>query len=222
MASVGIDGIETLGNGHKGCVSITRQYHQALEVSIVRNFPDNEYIFHMCHNTDGLYSAKQTTVIIQAYISSVTYNALLLGEFIQPDWDMFHNLHPAIECHGAARVVRGCANYISEIGALCQIVVTGIYSLNVFLSAPVMIFSFKSILQFQVKMIFRVGEGYFVYSKLKALAALNGMRMKNSNKLEIENSGVIEDSKEYCSDFMLQLGFMKLFIGLMLIKFAVI
>lgn len=40
--------------------------------------------------------------------------------------------------------------------------------------------------------------------------------------MEAEYSVVIEDSEEYCSDFMLQLGFMKLFIGLMLIKFAVI
>jgi poly(A) polymerase Pap1 len=41
----------------------------------------------------------------------------------------------------------------------CQIVVTGMYSLNGFLSALVMIFSFKSMLQLQMKMIFRVGEG---------------------------------------------------------------
>ena len=123
LASAGVDGIkvdvqniiETLGDGHKGRESIIRQYLQALEASIVRNFPDNGCVFHMCHNNDGIYSAKPTTVIIQAYISSVVYNTLLLGKYIQTDWDMFHNLLPATEYHGVVRVVRGCAIYVSEI-----------------------------------------------------------------------------------------------------------
>lgn len=135
LASAGVDGvkvdvqniIETLGDGHGGRVSITRQYHQALEASIVRNFPDNGCIACMCHNTDGLYSAKQTAVIRASddffpsdpashtiHISSVAYNTLFLGEFMQPDWDMFHSLHPAAEYHGAARAVGGCAIYVSD------------------------------------------------------------------------------------------------------------
>lgn len=111
LASCGVDGvkvdvqniIETLGAGHGGRVSLTRSYHQALEASIARNFPDNGCIACMCHNTDGLYSAKQTAVIRASddfyphdpashtiHISSVAYNTLFLGEFMQPDWDMFH------------------------------------------------------------------------------------------------------------------------------------
>lgn len=111
LASCGVDGvkvdvqniIETLGAGHGGRVSITRSYVQALEASIARNFPENSCIACMCHNTDGLYSAKQTAVVRASddfyprdpashtiHISSVAYNTLFLGEFMQPDWDMFH------------------------------------------------------------------------------------------------------------------------------------
>ncbi|XP_038972675.1 probable galactinol--sucrose galactosyltransferase 2 isoform X2 [Phoenix dactylifera] len=135
LASCGVDGvkvdvqniIETLGAGHGGRVSLTRAYHQALEASVGRNFPDNGCISCMCHNTDMLYSAKQTAVVRASddffprdpashtiHISSVAYNTLFLGEFMQPDWDMFYSLHPAAEYHGAARAIGGCAIYVSD------------------------------------------------------------------------------------------------------------
>ncbi|KAM7500189.1 hypothetical protein LguiA_024603 [Lonicera macranthoides] len=135
LASCGVDGvkvdvqniIETLGAGHGGRVSLTRSYVQALEASIARNFPENSCIACMCHNTDGLYSAKQTAVVRASddfyprdpashtiHISSVAYNTLFLGEFMQPDWDMFHSLHPAADYHAAARAVGGCPIYVSD------------------------------------------------------------------------------------------------------------
>ncbi|XP_058723946.1 probable galactinol--sucrose galactosyltransferase 2 isoform X1 [Vicia villosa] len=135
LASCGVDGvkvdvqniIETLGSGHGGRVSITRSYHQALEASIARNFCDNGCISCMCHNTDGLYSAKQTAVVRASddfyphdpashtiHVSSVTYNSIFLGEFMQPDWDMFHSLHPAAEYHAAARAISGGPIYVSD------------------------------------------------------------------------------------------------------------
>ncbi|VVB00166.1 unnamed protein product [Arabis nemorensis] len=135
LASVGIDGVkvdvqnilETLGAGHGGRVKLAKKYHHALEASISRNFPDNGIISCMSHNTDGLYSAKKTAVIRASddfwprdpashtiHIASVTYNTLFLGEFMQPDWDMFHSLHPMAEYHAAARAVGGCAIYVSD------------------------------------------------------------------------------------------------------------
>lgn len=135
LASCGVDGvkvdvqniIETLGAGHGGRVSLTRSYNQALEASIARNFPDNGCIACMCHNTDGIYSAKQTAIVRASddfyprdpashtiHISSVAYNTLFLGEFMHPDWDMFHSLHPVAEYHSAARAVGGCAIYVSD------------------------------------------------------------------------------------------------------------
>ncbi|CAM0884170.1 unnamed protein product [Alopecurus aequalis] len=135
LAACGVDGvkvdvqniIETLGAGHGGRVALTRAYHRALEASVSRNFPDNGCISCMCHNTDMLYSAKQTAVVRASddfyprdpashtvHISSVAYNTLFLGEFMQPDWDMFHSLHPAAEYHGAARAIGGCPIYVSD------------------------------------------------------------------------------------------------------------
>ncbi|KAH0997759.1 hypothetical protein GBA52_021623 [Prunus armeniaca] len=135
LASAGIDGVkvdvqnilETLGAGHGGRVKLSRKYHQALEASIARNFPDNGIISCMSHNTDGLYSVKRTAVIRASddfwprdpashtiHIASVAYNTVFLGEFMQPDWDMFHSLHPMAEYHGAARAVGGCAIYVSD------------------------------------------------------------------------------------------------------------
>lgn len=63
LASRGIDGVkvdsqnilETLGSGYGGRVSLTRQYQQALEESIARNFDDNNLICCMSHNTDSIY-----------------------------------------------------------------------------------------------------------------------------------------------------------------------
>ncbi|KAJ0571613.1 putative galactinol--sucrose galactosyltransferase [Helianthus annuus] len=135
LASAGVDGVkvdvqnilETLGAGHGGRVKLTRKYHQALEASVAKNFPDNGIISCMSHNTDGLYSAKRTAVMRASddfwphitashtvHIASVAYNTVFLGEFMQPDWDMFHSLHPMADYHGAARAVGGCAIYVSD------------------------------------------------------------------------------------------------------------
>ncbi|GBG64278.1 hypothetical protein CBR_g41198 [Chara braunii] len=135
LAASGVDGVkvdvqnilETLGAGFGGRVEITKMYHKALEESIRQNFPDNGCIACMSHNTDGLYSAKQTAVVRASddfwpsdpaahtvHICSVAYNSLFLGEFMQPDWDMFHSHHPAAEFHAAARAIGGCAVYVSD------------------------------------------------------------------------------------------------------------
>lgn len=63
LARSGVDGvkvdvqnlIETLGSGYGGRVSLTRQYQQALEQSVERNFKDNNLICCMCHNSDSIY-----------------------------------------------------------------------------------------------------------------------------------------------------------------------
>ncbi|CAO2162904.1 unnamed protein product [Urochloa humidicola] len=135
LASAGIDGVkvdvqnilETLGAGHGGRVLLARKYQQALEASIARNFPDNGIISCMSHNTDNLYSSKRSAVVRASddfwprdpashtiHIASVAYNTVFLGEFMQPDWDMFHSVHPMAEYHAAARAVGGCAIYVSD------------------------------------------------------------------------------------------------------------
>ncbi|KAA8535152.1 hypothetical protein F0562_030155 [Nyssa sinensis] len=135
LASAGIDGVkvdvqcilETLGAGLGGRVELTRQYHQALDASVARNFPDNGCIACMSHNTDALYRSKQTAVVRASddffprdpvshtiHIAAVAYNSVFLGEFMQPDWDMFHSLHPAAEYHASARAISGGPVYVSD------------------------------------------------------------------------------------------------------------
>ncbi|KAI3868732.1 hypothetical protein MKW98_008817, partial [Papaver atlanticum] len=63
LALAGIDGVkvdvqcilETLGDGLGGRLELTRQYHQALDASVARNFADNGIIACMSHNMDALY-----------------------------------------------------------------------------------------------------------------------------------------------------------------------
>nr|GLL44790.1 probable galactinol--sucrose galactosyltransferase 6 [Ipomoea trifida] len=135
LASAGVDGVkvdvqcilETLGGGVGGRVEITRQYNQGLDASIAKNFPDNGIIACMSHNTDALYCAKQTGVVRASddffprdpvshtiHIAAVAYNSVFLGEFMQPDWDMFHSLHPAAEYHASARAISGGPVFVSD------------------------------------------------------------------------------------------------------------
>ncbi|KAA8517057.1 hypothetical protein F0562_017125 [Nyssa sinensis] len=105
LASCGVDGvkvdvqniIETLGAGYGGRVSLTRAYLQALEASIAQNFPDNGCIACMCHNTDGIYSAKQTAVNSCNLIGICSTACTLLQDY-----------------HSAARSIGGCAIYVSD------------------------------------------------------------------------------------------------------------
>ncbi|XP_052199124.1 probable galactinol--sucrose galactosyltransferase 6 [Diospyros lotus] len=135
LAAAGIDGVkvdvqcilETLGAGLGGRVELTRQYHQALDASVAKNFPENGCIACMSHNTDALYCSKQTAVVRASddfyprdpvshtiHIAAVAYNSVFLGEFMQPDWDMFHSLHQAAEYHASARAISGGPVYVSD------------------------------------------------------------------------------------------------------------
>ncbi|KAJ3695484.1 hypothetical protein LUZ60_000861 [Juncus effusus] len=135
LAECGVDGVkvdvqcilETLGSGLGGRVRITRQFHQALDASVSKNFKDNGIIACMSHNTDALYCSKQTAIIRASddfyprdpashtiHIASVSYNSVFLGEFMVPDWDMFHSLHPAADYHASARAISGGPIYVSD------------------------------------------------------------------------------------------------------------
>ncbi|KAJ6863521.1 hypothetical protein NC652_040147 [Populus alba x Populus x berolinensis] len=72
-------------------------------------------------------SSKQTAVVRASddfyprdpvshtiHIAAVAYNSVFLGEFMQPDWDMFHSLHPAAEYHASARAISGGPIYVSD------------------------------------------------------------------------------------------------------------
>ncbi|KAG8378712.1 hypothetical protein BUALT_Bualt07G0013800 [Buddleja alternifolia] len=135
LASSGVDGVkvdvqnllESLGTGFGGRVSITKKYHEALDESIERNFPDNNLICCMCHNSDSIFSSKTSATARASedfmpneptfqtlHIASVSFNSLLIGEVFVPDWDMFHSNHNTADFHGAARAIGGCPVYVSD------------------------------------------------------------------------------------------------------------
>lgn len=49
-------------------MKLARKYHQALEASISRNFPDNGIISCMSHNTDGLYRYFDLSTFIRHFV----------------------------------------------------------------------------------------------------------------------------------------------------------
>ncbi|KAK1319219.1 putative galactinol--sucrose galactosyltransferase 2 [Acorus calamus] len=119
--------IETLGSGYGGRVALTKQYQRALEESVARNFTDNSLICCMSHNSDYIYSSKKGAVARASedfmprepamqtlHVASVSFNSLLLGEIVVPDWDMFHSKHETADFHGAARAIGGCGVYVSD------------------------------------------------------------------------------------------------------------
>jgi len=72
-----------------------------------------------------MISSKQTAIVRASddfyprdpvshtiHIAAVAYNSVFLGEFMQPDWDMFHSDHPAGEYHGSARAISGGPIYV--------------------------------------------------------------------------------------------------------------
>nr|CAD1827719.1 unnamed protein product [Ananas comosus var. bracteatus] len=103
LASAGIDGVkvdvqcilETLGGGlGAGCSS----RGSITKLSTPRSRRGGASV-------GRLLPARPVSHTI--HIASVAYNSVFLGEFMLPDWDMFHSLHPAAEYHASARAISG-------------------------------------------------------------------------------------------------------------------
>ena len=135
LADAGIDGVKvdaqalvgTLGAGWGGGAELARAMHGALNESVERHFPDGSVINCMCHSTENIYHFGDSAMCRASddffprnaaswtsHIVAVAYNSLFFGEIVNPDWDMFHTVHPAAGMHAAARAVGGCAVYVSD------------------------------------------------------------------------------------------------------------
>lgn len=134
LALEGVDGVkvdsqatlESAAGGHGGRVRFMRQYREALEASVLKNFKGEMINCMSCVN-DMFYMAKDSTVTRTSddfqplrtelqgrHIWSNAVNGLWFGEFVRPDWDMFHSLHPQGGFHAAARAVSGGPVYVSD------------------------------------------------------------------------------------------------------------
>ncbi|CAA6672606.1 unnamed protein product [Spirodela intermedia] len=113
LAAAGVDGVkvdvqsilETLGGGLGGRVELTRMYHQALDASVRKNFPDNGIIACMSHSSDALYHSKQTAVV-------------RASDDFYPRDPVSHTIHIASVAynsyHASARAISGGPVYVSD------------------------------------------------------------------------------------------------------------
>uniref|UniRef100_A0A7R9V2S5 Alpha-galactosidase n=1 Tax=Chlamydomonas euryale TaxID=1486919 RepID=A0A7R9V2S5_9CHLO len=135
LKSCGIDGVKVdcqgaiglAGSGVGGGPALTRRYHAAFEDSVKDNFVNNHCINCMCHSTENLYRMTNTAVArvsddfyprepasSSPHIAACAYNSVFMSALVQPDWDMFHSMHPSAETHAIARALSGGAVYVSD------------------------------------------------------------------------------------------------------------
>ncbi|KAF9590712.1 hypothetical protein IFM89_036836 [Coptis chinensis] len=100
VQGLGLCVLETLGENLGWRVQLTRQYHQALDASVAKNFPDNGIIACMSHNTDSVYCSKQTAIV------------RALDDFYPRD--PVSHIHPVAEYHASARAISGGNIYVSD------------------------------------------------------------------------------------------------------------
>jgi len=135
LASSGIDGVKVdcqagvglVGSALGGGAALSRRFHDALETSVKTHFDGNHCINCMCHSTENLYRMTNTAVArvsddfyprepasSSPHIAACAYNSVFMSALVQPDWDMFHSMHPSAETHAIARALSGGAVYVSD------------------------------------------------------------------------------------------------------------
>ncbi|MED6159197.1 hypothetical protein PIB30_040054 [Stylosanthes scabra] len=144
LESVGIDGVkvdvihllEMLCEEYGGRVDLAKTYYKALTDSVKKHFKGNGVIASMEHCNDFFLLGTQAislgrvgddfwctdpsgdpngTYWLQGcHMVHCAYNSLWMGNFIQPDWDMFQSTHPCAEFHAASRAISGGPIYVSD------------------------------------------------------------------------------------------------------------
>ncbi|KAL2340936.1 hypothetical protein Fmac_008876 [Flemingia macrophylla] len=144
LESAGIDGVkvdvihllEMLSEEYGGRVELAKAYYKALTGSVKKHFKGNGVIASMEHCNDFFLLGTEAislgrvgddfwctdpsgdpngTYWLQGcHMVHCAYNSLWMGNFIQPDWDMFQSTHPCAEFHAASRAISGGPIYISD------------------------------------------------------------------------------------------------------------
>ncbi|KAI3813139.1 hypothetical protein L1987_17855 [Smallanthus sonchifolius] len=144
LESVGIDGVkvdvihllEMLCEDYGGRVELAKAYYKALTSSVRNHFKGNGVIASMEHCNDFMYLGTEAislgrvgddfwctdpsgdpngTFWLQGcHMVHCAYNSLWMGNFIQPDWDMFQSTHPCADFHAASRAISGGPIYVSD------------------------------------------------------------------------------------------------------------
>ncbi|GAB2269797.1 hypothetical protein Dimus_004715 [Dionaea muscipula] len=144
LEAVGIDGVkvdvihvlEMLCEEYGGRVNLAKEYYKALTASVRKHFKGNGVIASMEHCNDFMLLGTEAislgrvgddfwctdpngdpngTFWLQGcHMVHCAYNSLWMGNFIQPDWDMFQSTHPCAEFHAASRAISGGPIYVSD------------------------------------------------------------------------------------------------------------
>ncbi|XP_071692273.1 galactinol--sucrose galactosyltransferase [Rutidosis leptorrhynchoides] len=144
LESVGIDGVkvdvihllEMLSEDYGGRVDLAQAYFKALTSSVRNHFNGNGVIASMEHCNDFMYLGTEAIALGRVgddfwctdpsgdpngtfwlqgcHMVHCAYNSLWMGNFIQPDWDMFQSTHPCAEFHAASRAISGGPIYVSD------------------------------------------------------------------------------------------------------------
>ncbi|KAD3641110.1 hypothetical protein E3N88_30334 [Mikania micrantha] len=144
LESVGIDGVkvdvihllEMLCEDYGGRIELAKAYYRALTSSVRNHFKGNGVIASMEHCNDFMYLGTEAIALGRVgddfwctdpsgdpngtfwlqgcHMVHCAYNSLWMGNFIQPDWDMFQSTHPCAEFHAASRAISGGPIYVSD------------------------------------------------------------------------------------------------------------
>ncbi|XP_004489227.1 galactinol--sucrose galactosyltransferase [Cicer arietinum] len=144
LEEAGIDGVkvdvihllEMVCEKYGGRVELAKAYYKALTTSVRKHFNGNGVIASMEHCNDFMmlgteaislgrvgddfwctdpYGDPNGTYWLQGcHMVHCAYNSLWMGNFIQPDWDMFQSTHPCAAFHAASRAISGGPIYISD------------------------------------------------------------------------------------------------------------
>ncbi|KAK9104394.1 hypothetical protein Scep_021238 [Stephania cephalantha] len=144
LERVGIDGVkvdvihllEMLCEDYGGRVELAKAYFKALTDSTRKHFNGNGVIASMEHCNDFMFLGTEAISLGRVgddfwsaetsgdpngafwlqgcHMVHCAYNSLWMGNFIQPDWDMFESTHPSAEFHAASRAISGGPIYVSD------------------------------------------------------------------------------------------------------------
>ncbi|XP_018676391.2 stachyose synthase [Musa acuminata AAA Group] len=144
LASTGVTGVkvdvihtlEYVCEEHGGRVELAKAYYDGLSRSLVKNFNGTGIISSMQQSNDFFFLGTRQVAMGRtgddfwfedphgdpmgiywlqgAHMINNSYNSLWMGEFMQPDWDMFQTDHACAEFHAASRAICGGPVYVSD------------------------------------------------------------------------------------------------------------
>ncbi|XP_073063284.1 stachyose synthase-like [Primulina eburnea] len=144
LSKVGITGVkvdvihclEYVSEEYGGRVEIAKAYYKGLSKSLAKNFNGTGLISSMQHCNDFFFLGTEQISIGRVgddfwfedpngdpngvfwlqgvHMIHCAFNSMWMGQFIQPDWDMFQSDHVCAKFHAGSRAICGGPVYVSD------------------------------------------------------------------------------------------------------------